>query len=93
MGASAVAAQADNLYSISRKGRRPAQIRPSHCCPTSVWSRSAGPEKVRTATPRQLAAFKRPKATGLVDELPRNAMGKVRKALLRTECSRFLSKS
>ncbi len=43
------------------------------------------PAEVRAATSRQLAAFKRPKAVILVDELPRNAMGKVQKALLRTE--------
>ena len=32
----------------------------------------------------QLAAFKRPKRVVIVDELPRNAMGKVQKAELRS---------
>ncbi len=41
--------------------------------------------EIRAATSRQLAAFKRPKTVIVVDELPRNAMGKVQKALLRTE--------
>ena len=43
------------------------------------------PAEIRAATARHLAAFKRPKAVIVVDELPRNAMGKVQKALLRTE--------
>ena len=43
------------------------------------------PAEIRAATSRLLAAFKRPKAVIVVGELPRNAMGKVQKALLRTE--------
>ena len=43
------------------------------------------PADIRAATSRELAAFKRPKAVIVVGELPRNAMGKVQKALLRTE--------
>ena len=38
---------------------------------------------LRAACDRQLAAFKRPKAYCMVDELPRNAMGKVQKNELR----------
>lgn len=41
-----------------------------------------GPAIVRTLAD-QLAAFKRPKTVMIVDELPRNAMGKVQKAELR----------
>ena len=94
MGASAVAAQADdNLSSILAQGPAArtdqaflllARQAPGHVRPT---------RKIRTAPSRQLAAFKRPKAIRLVDELPRNAMGKVQKALMRTEYSRLFSKS
>lgn len=49
------------------------------------------PEEIRAATARPLAAFKRPKAVIVVDELPRNAMGKVQKALLRTEYGRLFA--
>jgi malonyl-CoA/methylmalonyl-CoA synthetase len=40
-------------------------------------------EAIIAATRRQLAAFKCPKQVAFVDELPRNAMGKVQKNLLR----------
>jgi malonyl-CoA/methylmalonyl-CoA synthetase len=40
-------------------------------------------EAILAATRRQLAAFKCPKQVVFVDELPRNAMGKVQKNLLR----------
>ena len=51
------------------------------------------PAEIRAATARQLAAFKRPKAVIVVDELPRNAMGKVQKALLRTEYGHLFTPS
>jgi malonyl-CoA/methylmalonyl-CoA synthetase len=41
------------------------------------------PEQLRTETRAYLAAFKVPKQVHLVDALPRNAMGKVEKAVLR----------
>ncbi len=41
------------------------------------------PGAITSALATQLAAFKRPKAIVIVDELPRNAMGKVQKAELR----------
>ncbi len=41
------------------------------------------PEHIAAALTSELAAFKRPKKILLVDELPRNAMGKVQKAELR----------
>ena len=41
----------------------------------------------------QLAAFKRPKASIIVDELPRNAMGKVQKAELRKLYSNLFAKT
>ena len=41
------------------------------------------PERVSEAIRPRLAAFKRPKQVIVVDELPRNAMGKVEKAALR----------
>ena len=41
----------------------------------------------------ELAAFKRPKASIIVDELPRNAMGKVQKAELRKAYSDLFAKS
>jgi malonyl-CoA/methylmalonyl-CoA synthetase len=40
---------------------------------------------VINALQKRLAAFKRPKRVLFVPELPRNAMGKVQKALLRRE--------
>ena len=40
--------------------------------------------EISSALSTQLAAFKRPKTIVIVDELPRNAMGKVQKAELRT---------
>lgn len=46
-------------------------------------------EEIRTAAARELAAFKRPKAVIVADELPRNAMGKVQKAVLRAEHDRL----
>lgn len=42
------------------------------------------PAAITGALATQLAAFKRPKKVVVVDELPRNAMGKVQKAALRT---------
>ena len=44
--------------------------------------------EITSALATQLAAFKRPKTVVIVDELPRNAMGKVQKAELRTLHSR-----
>jgi malonyl-CoA/methylmalonyl-CoA synthetase len=41
------------------------------------------PEAVRAALSDRLARFKLPKAVHIVDDLPRNAMGKVQKAVLR----------
>ena len=53
----------------------------------AVVVRAAGnnptPEMLAEALAPQLAAFKRPKRIIIVDELPRNAMGKVQKAELR----------
>ncbi|MBW8825437.1 MAG: AMP-binding protein [Acidobacteria bacterium] len=43
------------------------------------------PEAIRTSARARLAAFKVPKRVVVVDELPRNAMGKVQKAALRSE--------
>ncbi len=43
------------------------------------------PARIRAETALSLAAFKRPKAVIVVDELPRNALGKVQKAALRAE--------
>jgi len=42
------------------------------------------PQHIASALATQLAAFKRPKKIVIVDELPRNAMGKVQKAELRS---------
>ncbi|HEY2331797.1 MAG TPA: AMP-binding protein [Acidimicrobiales bacterium] len=42
------------------------------------------PDRMRTALRAGLAGFKVPKRVVLLDELPRNAMGKVEKAILRT---------
>lgn len=53
----------------------------------AVVTRSPGqslePSAIGDALKAQLAAFKRPKKIVIVDELPRNAMGKVQKAELR----------
>ena len=53
----------------------------------AVISRARGfepdPKTIADALASQLAAFKRPKKIVIVDELPRNAMGKVQKAELR----------
>jgi malonyl-CoA/methylmalonyl-CoA synthetase len=48
-----------------------------------VAGASLDPEVVRSAARAALAGFKVPKVVHLVDELPRNAMGKVEKAVLR----------
>jgi len=54
----------------------------------AVVAREAGspihPEAITRLLGTELAAFKRPKKVVIVDELPRNAMGKVQKAELRT---------
>jgi len=53
----------------------------------AIVARAAGsdisPETVAAVVAAELAAFKRPKTSIIVDELPRNAMGKVQKAELR----------
>ena len=53
----------------------------------AVISRTQGIEldakAIADALATQLASFKRPKKIVIVDELPRNAMGKVQKADLR----------
>ncbi|MES3021636.1 MAG: AMP-binding protein [Pseudomonadota bacterium] len=53
----------------------------------AVISRTPGaeldPKAITDVLAKQLAAFKRPKKIVIVDELPRNAMGKVQKAELR----------
>jgi malonyl-CoA/methylmalonyl-CoA synthetase len=53
----------------------------------AVVARAAGAEvtaaDIAAVVNVELAAFKRPKASIIVDELPRNAMGKVQKAELR----------
>jgi malonyl-CoA/methylmalonyl-CoA synthetase len=53
----------------------------------AVIAREAGralePAEISGALATELAAFKRPKRIVIVDELPRNAMGKVQKAELR----------
>jgi malonyl-CoA/methylmalonyl-CoA synthetase len=46
---------------------------------------SVDPELVRTACRERLAGFKVPKRVVVVDELPRNSMGKVEKARLRDQ--------
>ena len=51
------------------------------------------PADIQAATSRELAAFKRPKMVIVADELPRNAMGKVQKAQLRTEYSHLFAPS
>ena len=55
--------------------------------PGKTWEGLAGAtlavDDITAAVTVQLAAFKRPKASIIVDELPRNAMGKVQKAELR----------
>ncbi len=50
-----------------------------------VADESVGEEALRAAMSGRLANFKLPKLYYLVDELPRNAMGKVQKAILRAE--------
>jgi malonyl-CoA/methylmalonyl-CoA synthetase len=54
----------------------------------AVVAREAGatvePEEIASALIAELAAFKRPKRVVIVDDLPRNAMGKVQKAELRS---------
>jgi len=42
-------------------------------------------ETIREAMARQLARFKQPKHIAIVDELPRNTMGKVQKNVLRQQ--------
>jgi malonyl-CoA/methylmalonyl-CoA synthetase len=46
---------------------------------------------IRALCSASLAAYKRPKSILFVDELPRNTMGKVQKAKLRTEYSSALT--
>ena len=48
--------------------------------------------ELQAATSTELAAFKRPKAWIAVDELPRNAMGKVQKAKLRADYSHLFAR-
>ena len=43
----------------------------------------AGPEEIAAAVRDRLAAFKRPRAIHIIDELPRNPMGKILKTELR----------
>jgi malonyl-CoA/methylmalonyl-CoA synthetase len=54
----------------------------------AVLARVAGQEPdlagIETALKARLAGFKRPKKLIVLDELPRNTMGKVQKAALRT---------
>jgi malonyl-CoA/methylmalonyl-CoA synthetase len=45
------------------------------------------PQVIRTRTHEHLAGFKVPKHVYVVDELPRNAMGKVEKTKLRVRYS------
>ncbi len=49
----------------------------------AVSARDLDIERLRDATARSLARFKRPRKLIVVDELPRNAMGKVQKTVLR----------
>ena len=55
----------------------------------AVVAREAGaaitPTDITVVVNAELAAFKRPKAVIIVDDLPRNAMGKVQKVALRSE--------
>ena len=51
------------------------------------------PKAIGAALASRLAAFKRPKLIAIVDELPRNAMGKVQKADLRQRYKDFFSTS
>lgn len=48
-------------------------------------TRSVTPDDIRASAREQLAGFKVPKRVFVVDALPRNAMGKVEKAKLRTD--------
>jgi len=48
-------------------------------------------EALGAALRERLASFKQPKRVIVVDELPRNTMGKVQKSLLRTEFAQVLS--
>ena len=50
-------------------------------------------EDVAAVVKTELAAFKRPKCAVIVDELPRNAMGKVQKAELRKRYSDMFARS
>lgn len=50
-----------------------------------VSGRELEPSAITDALVTRLAAFKRPKTVVVVDELPRNAMGKVQKAELRSQ--------
>lgn len=50
-------------------------------------------EIVAEVVTRELAAFKRPKTSIIVDELPRNAMGKVQKAELRKQFTDLFAKT
>lgn len=54
---------------------------------------SLDPKAIRNELATRLAAFKRPKQVIVLDELPRNAMGKVQKALLRERYADIFAQS
>ena len=53
----------------------------------SMLDKAEDPEKLIKALERVLARFKLPRKVFVIDELPRNAMGKVQKNLLREQFS------
>lgn len=57
----------------------------------AVVAGTASPEEVMAALRDQLAAYKRPKLIRMVEALPRNAMGKIEKAVLRRELAEAFS--